>query len=78
MAQESLRIVYFTSQGATATAQVAGLLRQLGHEVALVVMTPGTERRPSRAYQDVTAHASLPATLLITSTPVKMTNDRVW
>jgi methionyl-tRNA formyltransferase len=67
MGQESLRIVYFTSQGATGTGLVSGLLGQLGHEVALVVMTPGTQRRPSLAYQDVTAHPPLPATLLITS-----------
>ncbi|HEX9037247.1 MAG TPA: formyltransferase family protein [Ktedonobacterales bacterium] len=67
MAGESLRIIYFTSQGATGTGLVAGLLRQLGHEVPLIVMTPGTERRPSLAYQDVTANPPLPATLLITS-----------
>lgn len=67
MSQQSLRIVYFSSQGATGTSGVAGLLRQLGHEVALVVMTPGTARRPSLAYQDVTANPPLPASLLITS-----------
>ncbi len=67
MSQESLRIVYFSSQGATGTSGVAGLLRQLGHEIALVVMTPGTARRPSLAYQDVTANPPLPASLLITS-----------
>lgn len=67
MGQESLRIVYFTSQGATGTGLIAGRLRQLGHDVPLIVMTPGTERRPSFAYQDVTAHPPLPATLLITS-----------
>lgn len=67
MSQPSLRIVYFSSQGATGTGGVAALLRQLGHEVALVVMTPGTERRPSLAYQDVTANPPLPGSLLITS-----------
>lgn len=67
MGQESLRIVYFTSQGATVTGLIAGLLRELGHEIPLIVMTPGTARRPSLAYQDVTAHPPLPATLLITS-----------
>jgi methionyl-tRNA formyltransferase len=67
MGQPSLRIVYFSSQGATGTGMVIGLLRQLGHEVELVVMTPGTARRPSLAYQDVTANPPLPASLLITS-----------
>ncbi len=67
MSEPSLRIVYFSSQGATGTGAVAGLLRQLGHEVALVVMTPGTARRPTLAYQDVTANPPLPASLLITS-----------
>jgi methionyl-tRNA formyltransferase len=67
MSQLSLRIVYFSSQGATGTGLVAGLLRQLGHEIELLVMTPGTARRPSLAYQDVTAHPPLPASLLITS-----------
>ncbi len=67
MSQPSLRIVYFSSQGATGTGGVARLLRQLGHEVALIVMTPGTERRPSLAYQDVTTNPPLPASLLITS-----------
>ena len=67
MADESLRIVYFTSQGASGTGLIAGRLRQLGHEVPLIVMTPGTERRPSFAYQDVTTNPPLPATLLITS-----------
>lgn len=67
MGQESLRIVYFTSQGATGTGLVAGALRQMGHEIPLIVMTPGTARRPSFAYNDVTAHPPLPATLLITS-----------
>jgi methionyl-tRNA formyltransferase len=67
VSQESLRIIYFSSQGATGTGRVAGLLRQLGHEVSLIVMTPGTERRPSSSYQDVTANPPLPGSLLITS-----------
>lgn len=67
MSEPSLRIVYFSSQGATGTGIVTGLLRQLGHDVELVVMTPGTARRPSFAYQDVTANPPLPASLLITS-----------
>src|SRR5512146_3112378 len=67
MGQPTLRIVYFSSQGATGTGMVVALLRQLGHEVALVVMTPGTARRPSLAYQDVTTNPPLPASLLITS-----------
>jgi methionyl-tRNA formyltransferase len=67
MSQESLRVIYFTSQGATGTNMVVGLLRQLGHEIPLIVMTPGTERRPTLAYQDVTASPPLPAPLLITS-----------
>lgn len=66
MSQESLRVIYFTSQGATATGMVVGLLRQLGHEVPLIVMTPGTERRPTFAYQDVTTNPPLPAPLLVT------------
>lgn len=67
MSEPALRIAYFTSQGATGTGMLTRLMRQLGHEVVIVVMTPGTTRRPSLAYQDVTANPPLPATLLVTS-----------
>ena len=63
----TMRIVYFTSQGADGTNAVVSLLEQLGQRVPLVVTTPGPAARRTDAYKDVAANIRSDLDVLITS-----------
>jgi methionyl-tRNA formyltransferase len=63
----SMRIVYFTSQGAEGTNAVVGLLEQLGQRVLLVVTTPGPAARRTDAYKEVVANMRPDLDVLVTS-----------
>lgn len=63
----SLRIIYFTSQGADGTNAVLGLLEQLGQRVPLLVTTPGPPARRTNAYQDLVANIRSDQDVLVTN-----------
>lgn len=63
----SLRIIYFTSQGADGTNAVVGLLEQLGQRVPLVVTTPGPAARRTDAYKELVANIRRDLDVLVTS-----------
>jgi methionyl-tRNA formyltransferase len=63
----SLRIIYFTSQGADGTNAVVSLLEQLGQRVPLVVTTPGPAARRTDAYKDLVATIRHDLDVLVTS-----------
>jgi methionyl-tRNA formyltransferase len=63
----SMRIIYFTSQGADGTNAVLGLLEQLGQRVPLVVTTPGPSARRTETYKDLVANIRSGQDVLVTS-----------
>lgn len=63
----SMRIIYFTSQGADGTNAVLGLLEQLGQRVPLLVTTPGPPARRTDAYKDLVANIRSDQDVLVTS-----------
>ncbi len=62
----SMRIIFFTNQGAEGTNAVLGLLEQLGQRVPLVVMTRGPAARRTEVYKDVVANLALGQDVLVT------------
>ncbi len=63
----SMRIIYFTSQGAAITGSVLSLLEQLGQQVPLVVTTPGPAARRTNAYKEVVANIRSDQDVLVTN-----------
>ncbi|HLV98473.1 MAG TPA: methionyl-tRNA formyltransferase [Ktedonobacterales bacterium] len=63
----SMRIIYFTSQGAAVTGAVLGLMEQLGQRVSLVVTTPGPAARRTTAYKEIVANLRSDQDVLVTS-----------
>src|SRR5690242_19189238 len=62
-----LRVVYFSSQPLETTNSVAGLLRQMGLKVLLVITTPGPPARLVTAYKEVAANPPPGVDVLVTS-----------
>ena len=67
MSLPSMRIIYFTSQGAGVTNGVLGLLKQYGQRVPLVVTTQGPAARRTESYKDVIADLPIGQDLLVTN-----------
>jgi methionyl-tRNA formyltransferase len=63
----SLCIIYFSSQGASATNAVLKLLEQLGQRVPLVVTTPGPVTRRIETYKKIVATIRPDQDVLVTS-----------
>ncbi len=63
----SMRIIYFSSQGAALTGAVLGLMQQLGQRVPLVVTTPGPAARRTDAYKELVANIRSDQDVLVTS-----------
>jgi methionyl-tRNA formyltransferase len=66
-AMPSLRVVYFTSLDAQTANGIIQLLEALGHQVLLVVATPGPAARPTVQYKDLVANISPGHDVLVTS-----------
>lgn len=66
-ASPSLRVIYFSSLDGQSTNGIIQLLESLGHQVVLVVVTPGPAARPTQAYKDVVANIRPGIDVLVTS-----------
>lgn len=62
-----LRIIFFTTLPADGVVAVLNLFRQLGHQVPLIVTTPGPKTRPQYTYREIVAALPAGQDVLVTS-----------
>lgn len=62
-----LRIIFFTTLPADGVVAVLNLVKQFGHQVPLIVTTPGPKTRPQYTYREIVAALPAGQDVLVTS-----------